>query len=141
MKGYFKNPLATQEVLKDGWLNTGDIGTRDADGYLYLRGRSKNLIISNGNNIYPEEIEEVLVQFPGVEEALVYGVPHPDYQEMPEAKIVVSRDVSVKELQSFCLARLSGFKIPRRFLICDSLEKTPSGKLKRERLKSEDGQG
>lgn len=141
MKGYFKNPLATQEVLKDGWLNTGDIGTRDADGYLYLRGRSKNLIISNGNNIYPEEIEEVLVQFPGVEEALVYGVPHPDYQEMPEAKIVVSRDVSVKELQSFCLAKLSGFKIPRRFLICDSLEKTPSGKLKRERLKSEYGQG
>lgn len=141
MKGYFKNPSATQEALKDGWLNTGDIGLKDEEGYLYIKGRSKNVIISNGNNIYPEEVEEVITQFPGVEEAVVYGVPHPDYQEMPEAKIVVSRDVSIQELQSFCLARLSGFKIPRRFHICESLEKTPTGKIKRERLRNEHGQG
>ena len=132
MKGYFKNSSATQHILKDGWLNTGDIGMKDEEGFLYIKGREKNLIISNGSNIYPEEVEDVLLQFPGVKEALVYGVPHPDYQEIPEAKIVVSREISINMLQKFCLNRLSAYKTPRKFYICDSLEKTSNGKIKRE---------
>ncbi len=83
-------------------------------------------------NLYPEEVEEVLVSYPGVKEALVYGAPDPLYQEVPKAKIVVNGQVSTKELQKYAMEKLSAFKVPVSIEICQALEKTDTGKLKRK---------
>lgn len=132
MKGYYHNSEASAKTLRGGWLHTGDIGYMDEQGYVYIKGRSKNIIISNGMNIYPEEVEEVLTAFPGVKEALVYGAPHPLYQEVPKAKLVLAQPIDLPALQRYCLERLSAYKAPAEYQICDELPKTDTGKLKRK---------
>lgn len=132
MKGYYKHPEATSKVLKNGWLHTGDIGMFDQDGYLYIVGRIKNLIISGGLNIYPEEIEEVITSIDGVKEVLVVSEKHDLLGEVPVAKIVTDgTELVATEIISYCRQKLDSHKIPKRVIFCEKLEKTYNGKIKR----------
>ncbi len=131
MSGYWNNPAATAETLKDGWLHTGDMGSFDARGYLTLRDRSKDVVISGGSNIYPREVEEVLLEHPDVTEACVVGAPDPDWGEVVVAFIVGTAVES--ELDAHLLERIARFKRPKRYLYIDELPKNSYGKvLKRE---------
>ncbi len=130
MLGYYKNPVATEACIKGGWLHTGDIGYKDLDGDIYLSGRLKNVIISNGNNIFPEEVEQVILQCPGVIDVMVYGKKHVQYQEIPVAKVVIdSNIVSLQELSQYCIKHIQRYKCPKEFEQCSSIEKTISGKI------------
>lgn len=131
MKGYYKNAELTKEVIRNGWLHTGDLGYRDRDGYLYIKGRKKNLIISGGINIYPEEIEQVIRDFDNVEDVYVYGELDYMLGEVPVAQIV-SKNIDLKLLRKYCKENLSNYKLPVRFYIVDTIEKTYNGKIKRE---------
>ena len=146
MAGYWRNPQATAAALRDGWLFTGDIGCLDADGFLTLKDRSKDLIISGGSNIYPREVEELLLTAHGVAEVAVVGAPDCEWGETVVAFIVVHAGaaVSVAALDAHCLARMARFKRPKRYLFVDSLPKNNYGKVLktalRERLiTAEDG--
>lgn len=134
MKGYYKRPDVTSTAIIDGWLHTGDLGRHDVDNYVYLTGRKKNIIISGGMNIYPEEIEEVLLGHEGVQEACVIGEEHPILGEVPSAIIVLSKcekHVSVEMLKDFCMSILPQNKVPVRFTIATELSKTATGKIRR----------
>jgi long-chain acyl-CoA synthetase len=134
MRGYLNNPEATARTLAGGWLHTGDLGRLDARGYLTLVDRSKDLIISGGSNIYPREVEEVLLQHPAVREVAVLGEPDPDWGERVLA-VVVARGAApaATELDAWCRQRIARFKRPKRYLFADELPKNAAGKvLKRE---------
>jgi long-chain acyl-CoA synthetase len=131
MAGYWNNPSATASALREGWLWTGDIGSMDAAGYLTLRDRSKDMVISGGSNIYPREIEEVLLRHPGVVECSIVARPHPDLGEEPVA-FVVRRDppgATEAELDALCLKHIARFKRPRAYRFVDALPKSAYGKI------------
>ena len=131
MSGYWNNPVATADTLKRGWLHTGDMGSFDADGYLTLRDRSKDVVISGGSNIYPREVEEVLLEHPDVAEACVVGTPDPDWGEIVVAFIVGT--AAEPDLDAHLLTRIARFKRPKRYHYVDELPKNSYGKvLKRE---------
>ncbi|MGE5169306.1 MAG: AMP-binding protein [Rudaea sp.] len=135
MSGYWNNPHATAEALRGGWLYTGDMGTLDARGYLTLRDRSKDVVISGGSNIYPREVEEALLTHPGVAEACVVGQADPEWGEVVIAFVVPAAGaiVAPETLDAHCLARIARFKRPKRYLFVDTLPKNSYGKvLKRE---------
>jgi long-chain acyl-CoA synthetase len=135
MAGYLDNPQATAEALRSGWLHTGDLGRFDPAGYLTLVDRSKDLIISGGSNIYPREVEEVLLLHPAVKEAAVIGEPHPDWGEAVVAVLVkeAGHVPDEKEIDLFCLEHIARFKRPKRYVFVDELPKNATGKvLKRE---------
>ena len=139
--GYWGNAAATAEALRDGWFRTGDIAARDADGYFYIRDRKTNMIVSGGENIYPAEIERVLLEHAAVAEAAVIGVPDPRWQEVPLA-IVVARAgaaVSADELRAFMLARLARFKLPREIAFATELPRNALGKVQHFRLRESHG--
>lgn len=131
MKGYYKQLEKTKNIMRNGWLHTGDIGYLDKEGYLYLTGRIKNIIISGGINIYPEEIEQLLLQHECVEEVLVIGKPHDLLGEVPIAQIVLKSKIKPKELRQYCKKNMADYKIPTEFEFVSSLEKTYNGKIKR----------
>ncbi len=131
MSGYWNNPTATAATLKDGWLHTGDMGSFDARGYLTLRDRSKDVVISGGSNIYPREVEEALLEHPDVVEAGVVGAPDPEWGEVVVAFVV--GEVSPADLDAHLLERIARFKRPKRYEFIDALPKNSYGKvLKRE---------
>ncbi|MDT5096005.1 MAG: fatty-acyl-CoA synthase [Mycobacterium sp.] len=131
MSGYWNNPEATASTLKDGWLYTGDMGSFDARGYLTLRDRSKDVVISGGSNIYPREVEEVLMEHPGVSEAAVVGAPDEEWGEIVVAFVVGTADPAA--LDGHLLERIARFKRPKRYEFIDELPKNSYGKvLKRE---------
>jgi acyl-CoA synthetase (AMP-forming)/AMP-acid ligase II len=131
MTGYWNNPDATAATLHDGWLHTGDMGSFDEHGFLTLRDRSKDVVISGGSNIYPREVEEVLLEHPGVVEACVVGAPDPDWGEVVIAFIVGT--APEPELDAHLLERIARFKRPKRYVYVDELPKSSYGKvLKRE---------
>jgi acyl-CoA synthetase (AMP-forming)/AMP-acid ligase II len=131
MSGYWNNPDATASALVNGWLHTGDLGSFDHRGYLTLRDRSKDVVISGGSNIYPREVEEVLLTHPGVEETCVVGAPDPDWGEVVVAFIVGSAEPAA--LDTHLLERIARFKRPKRYIFIDELPKSSYGKvLKRE---------
>lgn len=136
MKGYYKQPEATAQILKDGWFYSGDLGKLDDEGYLYIVGRKKDMILRGGFNIYPREIEELLYEHPAVAEAAVVGVKHEELGEEIKAVVYLKPgcNVTEQEIQAYCKERIAAFKYPRIIEIRDKpLPKGPSAKiLKRE---------
>lgn len=138
MLGYWGDPSATADVLlDDGWFRTGDAGRFDDDGYLYLADRIKDMIISGGDNVYPAEIERVLVEHPAVGEVAVVGVPHPRWGESPKAVIVPAavKVVDGDEILDFCRARLARFKCPTVVEVVTELPRTATGKVLKRALR------
>ena len=137
MAGYWRNPEATQAAIRDGWLFTGDMGCLDAHGFLTLKDRSKDLIISGGSNVYPREVEEVLLQAPGVSEVAVIGAPDPEWGEVIVAFVVLQQGsaVSAQDLDAYCLNEIARFKRPKRYELVDSLPKNNYGKVLKTELR------
>jgi long-chain acyl-CoA synthetase len=142
MREYWRNPSATASALANGWLHTGDIGALDADGFLTLTDRSKDLIISGGTNIYPREVEEVLLAHPDVAEVAVVGRRHPDWGEEVVACIVARSRLDAgaaqrleQALDAHCLASIARFKRPRAYLFFDELPKNNTGKVLKTALR------
>ena len=133
MPGYWQNPEATAKTLVDGWLMTGDIGRLDADGYLTLQDRSKDVIITGGSNVYPREVEEVLLSHPRLAEVSVVGHPHPDWGEEVVACIV--GDAPEAELDRLCTENIARFKRPKRYLRLPELPKNNYGKVLKTELR------
>ncbi|OYD08338.1 long-chain-fatty-acid--CoA ligase [Paludifilum halophilum] len=140
MKGYWNQEEETSKTIRDGWLHTGDIGTMDEEGYFYIMDRQKDMIIAGGFNIYPREVEEVLYDHPGVQEAAVVGVPDPYRGETVKAFVVLKPDHSLteEELQVYCREKLANFKVPRLYEFRDELPKTTVGKVLRRVLAEEE---
>ncbi|HWS93729.1 MAG TPA: AMP-binding protein, partial [Mycobacterium sp.] len=134
MSGYWRNPDATRATLKGGWLYTGDMGSFDARGFLTLRDRSKDVVISGGTNIYPREVEEVLVEHPSVSEACVVGAPDAEWGEVVVAFIVGAADPA--ELDAYLLQRIARFKRPKRYEFVDELPKNSYGKVLKRDLRA-----
>jgi long-chain acyl-CoA synthetase len=138
MAGYWDNPEATAQALRGGWLHTGDIGRMDERGFLTLLDRSKDMIISGGSNIYPREIEEVLLRHPAVAECSVVGRPHPEWGEEVVAFVVLKKEflnVKAQELDQLCLSNIARFKRPRDYRFVDSLPKNNYGKVLKTELR------
>jgi long-chain acyl-CoA synthetase len=135
MAGYWRNPEATAQTLRGGWLHTGDLGSLDAAGYLTIRDRSKDMIISGGSNIYPREIEEVLLRHPAVAECSVIGRAHPEWGEEVVAFVVRRAAVSPQELDALCLEHIARFKRPRDYRFVDGLPKNNYGKVLKSELR------
>jgi long-chain acyl-CoA synthetase len=129
MQGYWNNPEATAKALRGGWLHTGDVGSMDAAGFLTLRDRSKDMIISGGSNIYPREIEEVLLRHPAVAECSVVGRPHGEWGEEVVAFVVCRQETSSDELDRLCLDNIARFKRPREYRFVEALPKNNYGKV------------
>ncbi len=141
MKGYWQNPKATAEAMAGGWLHTGDLGYLDEQGYLFLMDRSKDMIISGGENIYPREVEEVLARHPAVREVAVIGVPDPKWGESVKAVVVCApeKNVTEPELIEFCKARLASYKKPKSVVFIDELPKNNYGKIVKRELRDKYG--
>jgi long-chain acyl-CoA synthetase len=137
MPGYWRSPEATEKTFKDGWLMTGDVGWMDAEGFVTLQDRSKDVIISGGTNIYPREVEEALVSHPAVAEAAVVGRPDPEWGEAVVAFIVGAddREVDAAALEAHCLDRIARFKRPRIYHALSELPKNNYGKVVKTELR------
>jgi long-chain acyl-CoA synthetase len=136
MPGYWQNPEANARSMRGGWLHTGDVGSFDAKGYLTLRDRSKDVIISGGSNIYPREVEEVLLTHPNVREVSVIGRNDPDWGEVVVAYVV--GDAKPAELDALCLSRIARFKRPKDYVRIETLPKSPYGKILKTDLRALD---
>jgi long-chain acyl-CoA synthetase len=139
MAGYWANPDATAKALRGGWLHTGDVGSLDEAGFLTLKDRSKDMIISGGSNIYPREVEEVLLRHPAVAECSVVGKPHPEWGESVVAFLVINSPVNAEELDDLCKANIARFKRPREYRFVDSLPKNNYGKVLKTELRKQLG--
>ncbi|MFC4556621.1 long-chain-fatty-acid--CoA ligase [Virgibacillus kekensis] len=140
MRGYWNNEEETDNVLKDGWLFTGDMGYMDENGYFYIVDRKKDMIIAGGYNIYPREVEEVLYEHEAVQEAVVAGIPDAYRGETVKAYVVLKSgfNLTEDELNEFCRKHLAAFKVPRIYEFRDELPKTAVGKILRRKLVEED---
>jgi long-chain acyl-CoA synthetase len=138
MSGYWRDPEATARTLRGGWLHTGDVGVFDVDGFLTLKDRSKDLIISGGSNIYPREVEEVLLRHPGVAEVAVVGETDRDWGETVVAFVVAAAGdpIEPSALDALCLDHLARFKRPKRYIFIDSLPKNNYGKVLKTELRA-----
>jgi fatty-acyl-CoA synthase len=136
MAGYWNDPARTAEVLIDGWYHTGDAGSLDAEGFLFIRDRYRDMIISGGENIYPAEIESALLGLPGVDEAAVIGVPDEKWGEAVLAYVVPSPGAPAdpQALSDALRGRLAAFKLPRHFRFVPALPKTATGKIRKTEL-------
>jgi acyl-CoA synthetase (AMP-forming)/AMP-acid ligase II len=138
MKGYWRNPEATAATIRNGWLDTGDMGYMDNNGYLFIMDRSKDMIISGGENIYPREIEEVLIKHPAVREVSVIGVPDSKWGEAIKAVIalVPGRKATEKELIAFCKENIASYKKPKSVDFVENLPKNNYGKILKRELRA-----
>jgi acyl-CoA synthetase (AMP-forming)/AMP-acid ligase II len=142
MAGYWNRPEATAAAIRDGWFHTGDAGSVDADGYVYIHDRIKDMIISGGENVYPAEVESALFEHPAIADIAVIGVPDPTWGEVPKAVAVLApgAHLSLGELQAFARERLAGYKVPKSLEIVDTLPRNPSGKVLKRVLRERFGQ-
>jgi long-chain acyl-CoA synthetase len=140
MKGYYNRPDETAQVLRDGWLYTGDIGKMDEDGYFYIVGRKKDMIIAGGYNIYPREIDEILYEHPKILEACAIGVPDPHRGETVKAFVVLKPGESAteQEIIEYCKTKLAAYKVPKMIEFRQELPKSTVGKVLRRVLKEEE---
>jgi len=139
MKGYWNKPAATAETLKDGWLYSGDMGKMDEDGFLYILDRKKDMIISGGENIYPAEIEDVLLGNPKIGDAAVIGYEDEKWGESIKAVVVVKEGEALTEpeLIEWCQGKIGKFKIPKKVVITDQIPRTPTGKILKRILREQ----
>ena len=137
MLGYWNQPDETAKAMRNGWLLTGDIGYRDADGYYYITDRKKDMLLVNGINVYPREIEEILYQYPGVKEAAVVGKPDPRKGEQPVAFVAATDGTVLEEktLQRFVRERLADYKVPRKVVLLPALPRNATGKILKTELR------
>ena len=143
MKGYWgEDQRRSQPITAEGWLKTGDKGWMDAEGYIYLAGRGDDMIIRGGENISPEEVEDVLQSHPGIEEAAVIGIPDPEWGQEPRAVVVAKEghDLDSQAVISYCQPRLAGYKRPRSVVFVDRLPRNPMGKVLKRELREKYGQ-
>jgi fatty-acyl-CoA synthase len=138
-KGYWKDPAKTASAFFGDWFRTGDIGYLDADGFLYLTDRKKDMIISGSENIASSEVERVIYELPGVREVAVIGLPDPRWGEKPVAVVVLAEGakLAMPDLTEHCRAKLAGFKVPKQLILRDSLPRNPSGKVLKRVLRAE----
>jgi long-chain acyl-CoA synthetase len=143
MLGYWNQPEETSKVLRNGWLLTGDIGHADEDGYLYITDRKKDMLLVNGINVYPREIEEILYQFPGVKEAAVIGVPDARRGEQPIAFVATNEGTVLEEklVQQFVRDRLADYKVPKKVVFMPALPRNATGKILKTALRQQAGAG
>lgn len=137
MKMYYKKPEETAETLRDGWLHTGDLGIRDEEGFIYIVDRSKDMIISGGENVYSVEVENVLNGHPQIADVAIIGTADPRWGEVVTAIIVQKQGetIDVAELEVFCREQLSAYKIPRKIIFEKELPRNASGKLMKYKLR------
>ncbi len=137
MKGYFANPPATAEAIRDGWLRSGDIGYRDADGYYFIVDRVKDMINVSGFKVFPREVEEALFRHPAVKEAAVVGVPDPVRGEAVKAFVVLNPGAGAgpEELRQLCRGAIAAYKVPETVEVIDALPKNPTGKILKKELR------
>ncbi len=137
--GYWQNTELTQQSIQNGWLHTGDLGCIDHDGFLWFRGRLKQLIVRGGSNIAPQEVEAALYQHPAVLEAAVIGIPNPDWGETVNAYVALKSGAILDEaeLTAFAKERLANYKVPEKIYFLKSLPKRGVGKIDRRQLRSE----
>jgi long-chain acyl-CoA synthetase len=137
MLGYWQQPAETAKVMRDGWLLTGDIGYRDGEGYYYITDRKKDMLLVNGINVYPREIEEILYQYPGVKEAAVIGMPDQRKGEQPIAFLSANDGVQLEEkaVQHFVRRKLADYKVPRKVVILPALPRNATGKILKTTLR------
>lgn len=131
MKGYWRNPEGTAQAIRDGWLHSGDAASLDAEGYVYLHDRIKDMIVSGGTNLYPMEIESALAEHPDIRDVAVIGIPHDKWGEAPLAVCVTrsGQPLDAEILIAFCRDRLGGYKIPRQYTFVAELPRNASGKV------------
>jgi long-chain acyl-CoA synthetase len=139
MRGYWNQPEETAKVLRAGWLYTGDVGYRDAEGYYYITDRKKDMLLVNGINVYPREIEEVIYQFPGVKEAAVVGLPDPRKGEQPVAFVTAAEGQTLDEkaLLQFIRGKLADYKLPRHIVFLPALPRNATGKILKTELRKQ----
>lgn len=139
MEGYWRQPEVTAETIKEGWLHTGDLATMDEEGYIWIVGRKKDMIVSGGINIYPEEIEDVLYTMPKIQEAAVVGRPHERWGESVTAIIVPKSGMTIdeEEVVQYCKERLASYKKPTKVIFVEQLPRTPAGKIKKAELREQ----
>jgi len=137
MAGYHEQPDATREAFAGDWFHSGDLARLDHEGYLWLVDRKKDLIVSGGENVYPAEVERVLLDHPGVADAAVIGVPHPRWVETPVAFVVPSGqgEVGERDLIAHCREYLAGYKKPSAIVVVDELPRNAGGKVLKRRLR------
>jgi fatty-acyl-CoA synthase len=137
MRGYWRRPDATAEVMRDGWLRTGDLGTFDEDGFLFIVDRAKDMIISGAENVYPAEVEQLLYRHPEIDEVAVIGLADERWGEAVSAVIVraAGSELTAEAVTEWCRPRIAGYKRPRRVLFADVLPRNPSGKVLKARLR------
>jgi acyl-CoA synthetase (AMP-forming)/AMP-acid ligase II len=138
MQGYYKNPEATKAAVKDGWLYTGDLAKVDEEGYFYIVDRKKDMIVSGGENIYPREVEELLLRHPAIADVAVIGVPDPTWGETVKAFVVPQQGekITEKDVIAFCKQHLASYKKPRQVAFIASVPRNPSGKVLKRLLRS-----
>jgi fatty-acyl-CoA synthase len=136
MKGYFKNPTASAEAFRGGWFHSGDLGVWHTDGYIQLKDRSKDIIISGGENISSIEVEDALMKHPAVGLAAVVGKPDEKWGETPVAfvELKAGETASAEDIIAFVKSRIAGYKVPRTIVFCE-LPKTSTGKIQKFRLR------
>ena len=139
MKEYYKNPKATAETLRDGWLYTGDMGYCDSEGYLYYTDRSKDMIVRGGNNVYSVEVESVIYEHPAVKQCAVIAKPLPQLGEDILAFIVLKdgETLTAEELYEFTVDKLADYRRPRDVRFVESLPLNPTGKMDKKRIRAE----
>jgi long-chain acyl-CoA synthetase len=139
MKGYYRQPDATAEALRGGWFHSGDLGTLDADGYLAIVDRKKDMILRGGFNVYPRELEEVIYAHPAVREASVVGIPHPEHGEEVVAVLALKEGHALTEAEfvAYCRERMAAYKYPRIVQIREALPKGATGKILKRELRDE----
>jgi len=137
MKGYYKNPEATREAIKDGWVYSGDLGTMDDEGYITLVDRKKDMIITGGENVYSKEVEDAMFENPKISAAVIIGVPHPEWGETVMAVVSLNQDqtLTLDELREFLKPRIADYKIPRLLEVVDALPMNVSGKVLKYQLR------
>ena len=139
MLGYWNKPDETAKAMRGDWLLTGDIGHRDDDGYYYITDRKKDMLLVNGINVYPREVEEIIYQFPGVKEVAVIGIPDARKGEQPLAFVAASDGVTLDEkaLIQFLRQKLADYKVPRRIVMVPMLPRNATGKVLKTALREQ----